>query len=433
MEGRTLFNYGMQENILTMQDIKYMLDIVDSDLSNQDKATKLYAYCNYHSLRYNYDFFKHLQVENIGEKDIEKRRILLDSLTRLISIYQEYDNKGYFTLSKNPYKCTLSEIENRLIKINEVSSILNSNDTDYHKAEKLLELFDSSESFRKSYSLFIKYGKNDSRLISARQALDEFDLLLTKFRELEQKGIIENTKYVLSIKDYLQNYNYAKFVISNYISSSDSYKENDFLDELGIDKETFNYCIETIEELDIDLYNKYLEKKETNNKIRCVRNSETISDLANGIRTGLLSDGTPFELLEFIKRVPFKNSDYFINAIADFMKRNNQQDFNVIMSYIYTNKLNSPSAFSPIDFKSIYNTKTIVNGIEITPEANNIIIEYLKLNKIPLISKAYILARTKYINGEITPETIQQLREDIKSKADSSKGKPRILIPSNKE
>ena len=51
MEGRTLFNYGMQENILTMQDIKYMLDIVDSDLSNQDKATKLYAYCNYHSLK----------------------------------------------------------------------------------------------------------------------------------------------------------------------------------------------------------------------------------------------------------------------------------------------------------------------------------------------------------------------------------------------
>lgn len=429
MKARTQFNYGMQENILTMQNIKYMLDIVNSDLSNQDKATKLYAYCNYHSLRYNYDLFKDLQ----GEKDIEKRKILLDSLTRLISIYQEYDNKGYFTLSKNPYKCTLAEIEIRLIKINEVSSILNSNDTDYHKAEKLLGLFDNSESFRKSYSLFIKYGKNDNRLISARQALDEFDLLLTKFRELEQKGIIENTKYVLSIKNYLQNYNYAKFVISNYISSSESYKENEFLDELGIDKEVFNYCIETIEELDIDLYNKYLEKKETNNKVRYIRNYNTISDLANGIRTGLLSDGTPFELLEFIKRVPFKNSNYFIKAIADFMKRNNHPNFKAIMSYIYTNKLNSSSAFSPLNFKSIYGTRTIINGIEITHEANNVIIEYLKLNNIPLINKAYVLARTKYINGEITPDTIEQLREDIKSKTDSSKEKPRILIPSNKE
>ena len=77
--------------------------------------------------------------------------------------------------------------------------------------------------------------------------------------------------------------------------------------------------------------------------------------------------------------------------------------------------------------KQIYKTNSIILVL------NNVIIEYLKLNKIPLISKAYILARTKYINGEITPETIQQLREDIKSKADSSKGKPRILIPSNKE
>ena len=32
MEGRTKFNYGMKNYILTMKDLKYMLEIVDSEI-----------------------------------------------------------------------------------------------------------------------------------------------------------------------------------------------------------------------------------------------------------------------------------------------------------------------------------------------------------------------------------------------------------------
>ena len=427
MEGRTQFNYGMKDNILTMQDINYMLDIVNSNLSNQDKAVKLYAYCNYYSLKYNYDFIKNLNIEKLNEKDREKRKVLLDSLKRLIFIYQNYDKKGYFALSKNPYHCTLAEIEVRLLKINEVALILNSNDNDYNKAEKLFGLFDSAESFRRTYSLFIKYGKDDSRLIFARSALNEFELLLAKFRELEQKGIIQNIKYLISIKDYLENYKYAKFVITSFISSPNSYKESEFLEELGINKDIFVYCTKLIQELDIDLYSKYLEKQEANNKMRYIKNIETISDLAKGIKTGVLSDGTPFDLLEFIKRVPFKYA-YFVNAIDDFMKRNNPQEYEVVMSYIYNNKLYSTSAFLPLNLKNIYETRTIIDGTLITKEVNNIIIEYLKLKEVPLVNRTYLIARSKYLKGEITQETIEQLRENLKNK---EKDEPRILIPSN--
>mgnify|MGYP003004496800 CR=1 FL=1 len=60
-----------------------------------------------------------------------------------------------------------------------------------------------------------------------------------------------------------------------------------YIVELGLDKDTFNFCVSTIEVLDVDLYKLFLEKKELNNKIRCVKNSETINNLANGINTGI--------------------------------------------------------------------------------------------------------------------------------------------------
>ena len=77
MEGRTQFNYGPPKRSFTINDLKYMLDIVDSDLSDQDKATKLYAFCSYSSLLSVYVSRKYFEPEN---------KTLLDYLKRLLSI-----------------------------------------------------------------------------------------------------------------------------------------------------------------------------------------------------------------------------------------------------------------------------------------------------------------------------------------------------------
>ena len=416
MEGRTKFNYGYNSGLITMKDINYMFNIINSDLSEEEKAIKLYSFCNLHSLISNRDIYNTLELEQV------------EKLKELIRVYRDYEAKGLFKSAKNPYKCTLEEIALRLRKINKVFEIMNSDDKDYIKAEQLLSLFKSAERFRKSYALFNKYGKKDERLSSARIALDNFDSLYTKFKEYEAKGIIDNVRYVLSIQDYLQNYEYAKFAIGHYIESPESYKESEFLSELGLDIDTFNFCISTIEELDVDLYKLFLEKKEINNKIRCVKNSETINNLANGINTGILSDGTQFDLLEFIKRVPFKKSNNFTFALIDFMKRNNPDDMDTIIKYVYSNGLNKPSTFAPLDLKGIYTTKTIINGIEITNADNDIILDYLKVNNIPLIHKAYVFARTKYLNGEITAELVQEQKAQLELNKEPAK----ILIPNNK-
>lgn len=416
MEGRTKFNYGYNSGLITMKDINYMFNIINSDLSEEEKTIKLYSFCNLHSLISNRDLYNTLELEQV------------EKLKELIRVYREYEAKGLFKSAKNPYKCTLEEIALRLKKINSVFEIMNSETKDYTKVEQLLSLFKSAEEFRKSYALFNKYGKKDERLNSAREALNNFDLLYAKFKEYEAKGIVDNVRYVLSIQDYLQNYKYAKFAVGYYIESSESYKESEFLSELGLDKDTFNFCVSTIEELDINLYKLFLEKKEINNKIRCVKNAETIINLANGINTGILSDGTQFDLLEFTKRIPFKKSNNFITTLIDFMKRNNPQDMNTIIKYIYSNGLNTPAVFAPLDLKSIYQIKTTVNGVEITNADNDTIIEYLRINNIPLIHKTYILARAKYLNGEITAEMVKEQKAQL----ELNKGPAKILIPSKK-
>lgn len=78
--------------------------------------------------------------------------------------------------------------------------------------------------------------------------------------------------------------------------------------------------------------------------------------------------------------------------------------------------------------KSIYQTKTTINGVEITNADNDIIIDYLRVNNIPLIHKTYVLARAKYLSGEITAEMVQEQKAQFKL----SKGQAKILIPSKK-
>ena len=67
-----------------------------------------------------------------------------------------------------------------------------------------------------------------------------------------------------------------------------------------------------------------------------------------------------------------------------------------------------------------------MNGVEITNADNNIIIDYLRVNNIPLIHKTYILAREKYLNGEITAEMVQTQKKQL----ELNKGQAKILIPS---
>ena len=396
MEGRTILNYGRKNGLITIRDISYMLGIINSNINEEEKAIQLFSFCNDYNLFNNIKLYDYLSLEEV------------EQLKKILETYRTYEQKGLFKKLKNIYKCTLEEIALRLHKINLLYKKFNTEESDYKKVEFFLKLFDSPEEFRKSYSLFIKFGKNDSRLASAKEALNNFEYLYNKLRVYELDGIIDDVRYFMSIENYQKNYSYAKFIVEYYINSSNSYKENDFLSTLGIDKDIFGYCIETIDCLDKDLYNDFLKKKEENRKIRCLKISETLADLAYGIKNNEFPNGSPFDLLEFIKRVPFKKSKNFIYELTAFLERNNPQDKDTIMNYLYNNKLHLPTALAPLDINDIYKTKNIINGRELTYEDKTNIINYLKVNNIPLVNKAYSFAKVKYLNGEIALELIRK-------------------------
>lgn len=403
----------IEEELITTKDIEKIMEIIYSDLEEEKKALKLYEICNEKILNKNLELYNTL---NLNEKE---------KLNEIKKIYKKYDEKKLFDKVKNQYKCTIEEVELRLKKLNLVYEIITSNENEYYKAEKLLNLFQSSEEFKKIYCLIYKYGKDKFEF--AKEALNNYEMLYQKFREYEDKKIIKSVNYILSIQDYLQNYEYAKFIVEKYIKTDDSYKEKIFLDNYGIDKEIFEFCIETIKELDEELYKKYLERKLMNNRIRSAYNTKMIHILAESIKKGKLPDGKKMDLFEFVKRLPIKRRERTMYLLTGFMKKNNEEDMTIIIDYMKENGLCKSTSFNQLSLKNIYETKHTISKIKITNEDNDIIIDYLKINDIPIIYKTYALARKKYLEGEITKEIVEQLKEKYKAKEKV------IIIPSKKK
>ena len=339
----------------------------------------------------------------------------------IVSKIKEYQQKGFF---KHTYHANLDEIKERLIKLNVAYDIINSDASDYYKLDRLLCIYRDSNDFKRQYSYMIKLGAEDPRLDIARDAFNEYDYLYTSFREYEAK-CSDFVKYSKKKESYNQNYQYAEFVITSYIES-DKYKKDEILSSLGIDENIFDFCVSTIEETDVDLYRKFLDKKELNNKIRFIKNKVQLSSLINDMK--LVEDGK-YDVVQFLTRVPFKDSKNFISTLFDFVSRVFPEDFSMIKNYIYDNRLHASANFKPVDVMDVYNTKTTVNGVEVSDFDKANIFNYIKVNNIPLIIKTYSIILFRYMSGEITPEMVQEQcsRVDMEPKKDA------ILIPSKRK
>ena len=394
MDNFEIIKCGKGRKILNIKEISYLSKIVESELDDVKKMELMDNFCSYKVLTESINYYSRIGI------DIKQ----FQCLKKIIDFCND---KNYIKYFKNPYKCSNEELDIKIKKLIQVNSILNSNVNDYIKVEALISLFKNSEEFKKSYSLLVKYGNKDPKLDLIQNILNNFDKLLGKFKDYEDKGIVDDVYYLISIKEYHNNYEYAKFVINYYINFSESYKKGDFLSLIGIDEDYFNFCAETIKELDVTLYNKYLQKKEKNKKIYYYSIYDKLSDISTAIKNNCFKDGTHFDLLEFIKRLPFSDSDDQVTNIFDFIVNENKKanySFNDIINYMYRNKLISTFALKPINIDKINSYNPIINGIEITKEINEKIINYLKANNIPLVNKAYSIVRNKYINGEIVLE-----------------------------
>lgn len=303
--------------------------------------------------------------------------------------YKNYDNKMKRKL-------------NNLIKVLE---IINSKSTDEVKAILVCKIYDSSYKFIMDYIDVYKYYENDVCLLEISSKIDAVYDVLMKYEEL---GIFNKANCYIKNEKYLENLDFCRMIVNDYISLGSSYSEKEFLEMIGISKKIFDFAINTIKVLDRDLYNVYLERVKSNKELNVQKNILIIKDLANGIKNGILEDGTEFSLLEFIIRVPFKLEGFFCGSIEKFMKDNNLPEYNIVSKYIHHNKLSGRNVFQPLEVWTLYSGDIYVGGHKMTALDNDIILEYMVQNDLPFIRKVYNIIRAKYLAGEITKDNFQK-------------------------
>ena len=400
-------------DLIKENDVKYLLKIAKSEeLTDKQKAMALFEYCDYDTFMFNFEEYRY-----IGNS-------LYMKLIDLKKYYVKYEKAGYFEGCDNPYKCSKEELHKRISELKLVSDILLSDGNEYSNMEMVLSIFRNSSEFKRQYELMIKNGKEDPELDSIRFELDHFDLLYGLFKKYEKEGIVQSIKKTWTLEQYLKNYEYAKFVVSDYVESEESSKGKAYLQGLGIDKETFEYCTETLDLLDDKLYDQYLKKREANQRKRIEENKAAVQDLITGIETGVLSDGTTFNTLEFLKRMPFKNNDDPVRTLHTFVRRAFPDQLSIITNYLHDNDLYS--LIKPLDSKKKNECKTIIRGVVITEEVNQAIVDYLRINHIPVYKASYLIAREKYLNHEFSIESVNEKMAEMQ---DELEPKVKVLIP----
>lgn len=389
-----------RKHLLTDEEINKLLTIINSDLQDFEKAQQLRVICKGSVLLNN--------INKYETTDFKKAVIL----KRVLSYYEKYENLGYMKIHYTPYKCTPEELNVRKEKLIKLSQALNSNLSEYNKAMIVFGLYKDSEVFRRSYSLFIKLGASDPRLDSIREELKNVDYYYNKIKEYERLGYLIDYRYYQKTTDYRENYPYAKYIITQYLNAN-SYNFHDFLENYGLTETTFNICLETLKELDVDLFNQYQEKHQINENILLMHNIEIFKDIYLGITTGYLKDGTEFNAFEFFKRLPISSNGALYTNLTKYFVHNKIEGLNLILNYVCLNNFQVAEVTKTLDFAQILNKHNNNPSLDIT--VIRTILSYLELNKVPINRITYNYVKNMYLNNEFNDQDIQEQQNKIKS------------------
>lgn len=399
------------QNILLVDDVYLLMEIATTMYQDDEEylAQKLYRMCNYTKLNKSIECY-----QKLGMKE-------LNYLQRLKKLYDKFDKKGYFPFNNNIYRCSTEEIEIRLSKINELWNTFNKTNNPYLRIRKFLQLFDSVEKFRKSYTQFVNYTFKDNLIKKSHIALTNFDKIYNTLKEYEEKGLFAEVTYLIEVEEYNKNYTTARYIIKAFLTTS---SKEQFLKEHHLTEEQLSYYAEVIDELDVELSKKYQAKSETIQKAYNEKLIKTYNELTIGIKNGTLPDGTPFNTLEFLKRAPFINREEvalrttgeFYAKTTQYLRKTPELDYETLIVYIRKQRLNDKSAFRPISKDTIYSSKIKLQDRYLSTEDKDNIIDYIELSNLPLVYKVYSTVKKMYISGEITTRDIEKLKNNNQGK-----------------
>ena len=230
----------------------------------------------------------------------------------------------------------------------------------------------------------------------------------------------EVVKFVRYYSDNIKKYNnfdYAKFIINLYMEKDTDNDLETFLFNMGLDEKTFDYCVDTVCEFDVDLYNKYKKKRLINDMNERANNRKKIIDISKEIKKSFGKGICTYPICDFFKDIPFKYSRNFSSDLLKFVKENVSVDYDVIHDYIYINKLYIKGINKQIKIDELLNSSICIDGVFIEKDEINNVLTYMQDNNYPMINVVFNYLLRKFVNNELILTEIK----DIK--------KRKILIP----
>ena len=345
-----------------------------------------------------------------------------------------------------------------LTKFNNISNIFNDSTlTEDEKVRLFLDIYSTIKSFEREYNYYFDKGGEYEDFSKDKEMLEE---LHKKAILYEKNNMISNLKHVIKIENSLINYNYAEYIVNAYLTKNNSHINNFFFGDMNIDEEIFNYCVKIIKLVNPILYHKYESKKVDNIRKRYDERVNSLKEISTGIKTGKLSDGTQFDILQFWKLVPFKyfrglqmelreykkyvnpaisqlpDSSFYKN-IRNFVSDTLPEETDIILKYMCKNKAFS-FRYTTLD-EMVNNQKNIItqkkkmaNGelVDIDFKTDDVvnIFKYINYYKLPPLVQVYSVLKERYINGEdlsvpekekmsplVLDENMEQQKENIKT------------------
>ena len=290
---------------------------------------------------------------------------------------------------------------------------------DIRKIYALSQLYKNSAGLRAAFTKFKKY-KDDEFL---KDYFDKIEEMADYLEEKEEKGLVKVAKDLIDNEDRIDSYHYAKYYVEKFNRSKRSFM-SDFLKDEELNKETFDYFVDIVDEYDPVQTIFYKEKLSANFRQRRYDARSNIRDIYSGITTGYTRSHTKFDELECYNLLPFRSIDNLNELLDDFKSKNAptlEMKFRklietvepemapTIYKYLIDHKIIT-RPHNMTTFEDIKRENVIINDRQVTDEEKETIVRYIDLHNTPLYCRAVTLVRNKVLNGEISLDKEKNLR-----------------------
>ena len=320
---------------LTEAQIEYLNSISLSEKNDAMRGMRLLAECSYHTLCINCTYYR--------EKDEDLFVVLED----IRSDYEDLAKKGLLKQEPNTFGCSFEELDERIEHIIVVSEEYNkkANRKDYDLCKMFIEFYGTPALFRKQYSIILKNCSGDIRFEKAEPALDQFDELYRCFDSFYQSGYVSDVKKRLDNEEMYRLFPKASSIVYEYIKSKDSCCLDAFLRKIGITKAEFQNYVNIVKKLNGAYYEKFLASQNLKAEELEEKYVRDLIEIYEGITTGLTKNGEPFDTLEFVKLLPYKDKGDFYIKVKKLLLERLPNMYQTIVDYMCANNITTQFYF----------------------------------------------------------------------------------------